>query len=296
MTIFSQHLHPTVTAWEHDRSQTVGASEVGACARQVWYRKAGVVEEGVQRWGFAERGKHVERWVYARLNAAGIRLRHKQRTLIDHPLSATLDGMRGKTVVDIKSFDPRKREIVEPKHLMQVQVQIGLTDARDGVLLYVNASDYQDVREHAVARDRSAYLALRDRATMILTSPTAPDREGKIAGGDECKLCPFWNACLGAPIEDRGKLSEADTAAVAALRDEIKTCEVAVRSTEKSATAAKERIREILRAADVRRAPGLARISRSQRTALDQDAMERAGIDLAPFRKPGTVTETVTVE
>lgn len=294
--MLAEHLTPRVTAWEHDRSKTVGASEIGCCARMVWYRKAGVAEEGEQGWGFGERGKHVEQWVYDRLKAAKIRLRRKQQTLINDYLSATLDGMRGKTVVDIKSFDPRKREIVEPKHLMQVQAQIGLADADAGLLLYVNASDYQDAREHPVERDAAAYEALHDRARFIMTSPVEPPREGKIAGGDECRLCPFQTACLGTPIEDRGRLNEADTAAVTAARLAIQQAQDAVDHAEGRIAAQKERIREILRAADVRRAPGLARISRSQRTTLDQEAMAKDGIDLSKYRKSGQETETVTVE
>lgn len=294
--MLAEHLTPRVTVWEHDRSKTVGASEIGACARMVWYRKNGIAEEAEASWGFGERGKHVEQWVYDRLKAAKIRLRRKQQTLISGHLSATLDGMLGKTVIDIKSFDPRKREVVEQKHLMQVQAQIGLADADAGLLLYVNASDYQDARERPVERDMTAYQTLQDRARYIMTSPVEPPREGKIAGGDECRLCPFQAACLGAPIEDKGKLNEADTAAVAAARLMIQQAETAKADADGRIAAMKEQIREILRAADVRRAPGLARISRSQRTTLDQEAMERAGIDLAPFRKSGRETETVTVE
>ena len=294
--MLAEHIRPTITTWAHNRSLTVGASEIGACARQTWFRKNGVAEERELGWGFGERGKHVERWVYERLRDAGFRLRWKQKTLIDPPLSATLDGMHGKTVVDIKSFDPWKKNVVEPRHLMQVQAQIGLAKAQDGILLYVNASDFQDIREHAVARDMDAYRTLRERARYIMTTTEPPPREGHLAGGKECSHCPFQTTCLGAPIADTGALSEADTAAVAAARLAIQQAETAKADAEGRITAHKEIIREILRKADVRRAPGLARISRSQRTTLDQDAAERAGIDLAPFRKPGRETEQVTVE
>jgi hypothetical protein len=117
-----------------------------------------------------------------------------------------------------------------------------------------------------------------------------------MAGGKECRMCLFQTACLGKPIEDRGKLSETDTAAVAAARLAIQQCETAAADAEGRIRHFKEQIREILRAADVRRAPELARISRSQRTSLDQAAMERDGIDLTPYRKLGRETEQVTVE
>lgn len=295
-TIFAQHLRPRVTVFSHNRSLTVGASEIGACARQVWMRKNGVAEEGEQGWGYGERGKHVERWVYDALDRAGVPLIDRQTLFASGNLSATLDGRVGDVVVDIKSFDPYKKNVVEPKHLMQVQVQIGLTGASRGVLLYVNASNYQDTREHVVEPDPVAYAAAKARATYIMTTTEPPPREGHLTGGNECRLCPYQTACLGAPIQDKGKLGEADMAAVAAEREVVKAHEELAGAAGRVTAAAKERIREILRRADARRAPGLARISRSSRTTLDQGAMERDGIDLSKYRKPTRETEQVTVE
>jgi CRISPR/Cas system-associated exonuclease Cas4 (RecB family) len=295
--MLSEHIKPAVKTWEHDRSKTVGASEIGACARQTWFRKQGVAEEREQPWGFMERGNHVEAWVYARLTAAKIRLKWKQKTLSQGHLSATLDGMRGEVVVDIKSFDPRKSEIVEHKHLMQVQAQIALTGATSGLLLYVNASDYSDMREVPVPRDPAAFTTLQARAEAIINGPM-PAAEGRITGGNECTQCPFQTACLGAPIMDTGKqLSEADTAAVAGL---VKTARfqknVLIKAGEMELAKTKEAIRDILRAADVRRAPGLARVSRSARSTLDTEALEASGFDLSPYRKAGRETESVTIE
>jgi CRISPR/Cas system-associated exonuclease Cas4 (RecB family) len=302
MTIFAQHLRPTVTVWKHDRSKTVGASEIGACARQTWMVKNGVAEEGERNWGFGERGHVIEDWAFRTWRHNGIKFRNRQYTIENGHLSATLDGVRMPRCADTKSFDPRKNEIVEPKHVWQVQVQIGLWNdkfkakLKEGVLVYINASDFQDRRELVVQPDTTAYAAAHERAKYIMTTKEPPPREGHMAGGKECRMCLFQTACLGKPIEDRGKLSETDTAAVAAARLAIQQCETAAADAEGRIRHFKEQIREILRAADVRRAPELARISRSQRTSLDQAAMERDGIDLTPYRKLGRETEQVTVE
>jgi hypothetical protein len=124
--------------------------------------------------------------------------------------------------------------------------------------------------------------------------PPAP--EGRIAGGDECQWCPFQVACLGAPIEDKGKLDEEAKAVLAKARGMVKFEEEEAKAHTTIANTFREQIRDILRAADVRRAPGIARISRRQNSSLDTEAMERDGIDLTPYRKPGRVSETVTVE
>lgn len=302
--MLAEHLTAESRPWAHDRGNTVGASEVGMCARQVWLRKNGVAPERIENWGFSERGHVVEAWVVRRLRSAGIRLSRKQHTLSRGFLSATVDAIYKNTCVDVKSFDPRKTEIVQPKHLLQVQVQIGLWNEvgrrriKDGLLLYVNASDFQDVREHRVERNPDLYAAMHERARTIMSAASHQDLapEGRIAGGKECSLCPFQTACLGAPIEDKGHLSDEDRAAIETARHEIKRTDADIAERERISAAAKERIRNVLRAADVRRAPGLARIARNSRSSVDHEAMKRDGIDVDRYRKPGRESETVTLE
>lgn len=276
-----------------DRADTVGASEIGACARQVWFRKHGQAPEREEGWGFGERGHVVEAWAIERLRAAGAAIEEVQRRVVKGFLSCTVDLVFQGEPVDIKSIDPRLNRIPKPQHIMQSQVQSGLWGAERGHLLYINASDYSDIREVAVPAVDIAPLEARARA--IMTGPMPPP-EGRIAGGDECQWCVFQTACLGKPIADLGTLSEGDSNAVRLAALEAKTQEEQAEHHKQLAANARELIRDVLRAADVRRAPGLARIARAQRTTLDQEAMERAGIDLAPYRKPGRVSETVTLE
>jgi hypothetical protein len=298
-----EHLRPTETVFAHDRANTVGASEIGACARQTWFKKNGVAGgEAADGWGFRERGKHVEAWVYARLRAAGVRLQHKQRTLTSGYLSATLDGFWRGLCVDVKSVDPRKREIVEPKHVLQVKVQIGLwnetrrTKAKGGLLLYVDASDYANLREFPVEPDPDAYAAAHERARRIMGEhdPMALPAEGRIAGGRECERCPFQVACLGAPIEDKGRLTSEERERLEVLRSCVSIEEKQIAAAEAGIARLRETAREILRGADVRRVPGVCSVKRSSRTSLDTEALTRDGIDLDKYRKPGKVTETVS--
>lgn len=288
--MLAELIAPTPRPLGDDRADTVGASEIGACARQVWFRKRGQASEREEGWGFAERGHVVEAWVLSRLGDA---VQNVQRRIVRGFLSCTVDLTFDNEPVDIKSFDPRKTRVPEPKHIIQSQVQSGLWGALRGHLLQVNASDYSDIRELAVPAVDIAPLETRARA--IMTGPM-PAPEGRITGGDECQYCVFQIACLGAPIEDKGHLRNEDRTAIEEARARARLEAEQAATHEALANQARERIRDILRAADVRRAPGLARIARSQRSTLDQEAMERAGIDLAPYRKPGRVSETVTLE
>ena len=93
-------------AWANDRSQTVGASEIGQCARKTYFAK----NEGDQvygssrdeayddRWGAKVRGSTYEDhfWYPAMRAHFGDRLLFAgpdQRTLVNGFLSATPDGL-----------------------------------------------------------------------------------------------------------------------------------------------------------------------------------------------------------
>jgi hypothetical protein len=63
---FDMFVASTGKTWAHDRSQTVGASEVWACLRSVWYEKRGAEfgiepdEQDAGNWGAMERGNLIE--------------------------------------------------------------------------------------------------------------------------------------------------------------------------------------------------------------------------------------------
>jgi hypothetical protein len=290
--MLKEHITPTHRPMG-DRSQTVGASEIGQCARSVWFRKRGQEPEREDGWGFRERGHVIEAWVMDRLAAAGVPVENVQRQLVQGHLSCTVDLVLNGEPIDLKSIDPRATKLPKPAHVLQSQVQSALWGAERGWLVYVDASDFSSIREFAIpAVD---ITPLHERATAIMTGDM-PLPEGRITGGDECQWCPFQTACLGAPIEDKGHLSDEDKQSLELAVATVKRAEDAKKEQEVVAAASRELIREILRAADVRRAPGLARIARSARTSLDTEAMERDGLDLSKYRKPGRVSETVTVE
>lgn len=89
-------------AWAHDRSQTLGASEVGQCARRVfWLKNEGDAGYGVPRdpgfkdgWGARVRGSVMEDhfWYPAMKATFGDRLKFAgpvQKTFVSGFLSAT---------------------------------------------------------------------------------------------------------------------------------------------------------------------------------------------------------------
>lgn len=197
-----------------DRTDTVGSSEIGLCARRVCYEKhqgevmAGVpvpirIEDG---WGAAARGTVMENsfWYPALRARFGDDLLYAgpdQRTLKKGKLSSTPDGLlvrqpagllrhlgvktigRDRSVlVECKTIDPRVnlRE-AKRENVFQVQVQMGLV--RDlthhrpeyALVSYVDASFWDDVEEYAIRFDPGVYESAHARARTILGTDDARD-------------------------------------------------------------------------------------------------------------------------
>lgn len=216
--------------WAHDRTQTIGSSEIGQCSRRIKYIKSGHRQdiEYVPRWGAAERGNLFENflWEPALRKRYGDKLLlagKEQKTFIGKYLSATPDGMlidqprnmlkylgvkdigvSSCLMIECKTIDPRVN-LSEAKHtnVMQTQVQMGLVREQTqhkpnyAVLSYANASFIDDITEFAVEFDQGIYDKAKERARTILEAkePGELRPEGWIAGGKECEHCPFSRAC-----------------------------------------------------------------------------------------------------
>lgn len=190
----------------HDRSQTVGASEVGGCLRKLVYSKHGVEqdEDFVQDLGAAERGNIIETW-FEDLVQKGlpsdvelIWSGSDQQTLVHGKQSATPDGLLvsrdplqqfeyqldTQTIhtnclyFEIKSIDPRPFDnLSEPKdqHRLQCHQGMHLTYITTGgkyapkyaVIAYVNASFVNQIKFFLIERDADLALSLERRANSV---------------------------------------------------------------------------------------------------------------------------------
>jgi hypothetical protein len=223
----NEYVAPKV--WKHDRTKTIGSSEVGGCIRRTWYTKHVTAHDAdhAPSWGAAERGNLFEAhlWEPALRKKYGKNLLYAgkdQQTFIDGELSATPDGLLINAPRDIllkkhgiknignclslecKTIDPRVN-LGEAKHqnIMQVQVSMGVIRAKTShkpthaLLSYANASFYDIVTEFVVEFDKKAYDVAKRRADMIYRAKVATDLkpEGYIKGGKECDHCPWVKAC-----------------------------------------------------------------------------------------------------
>lgn len=215
--------------WEHDRTKTIGSSEIGGCIRRTWYIKNSKDHDlsHVARWGAAERGNLFENhlWEPALRKKFGKKLMYSgpdQKTFVDGELSATPDGLligaardslKHLGIKDIggnclslecKTIDPRVN-LIEAKHqnMMQVQVAMGIIRAKTvhkpnyALISYANASFLDDITEFAIPFEENLYAAAKTRAAQIYKAKDAKELkpEGYIKGGKECDHCPFQEAC-----------------------------------------------------------------------------------------------------
>ena len=231
--VFDTYVENNQKEWEHDRSKTVGASEIFKCLRQVGYEKR-AEEFGIEPdedyeggWGALIRGDLIENFFVEpaikgflpdgmKLLMAG----SKQKTLVSGKNSATPDGLIVNCPADvlkdygvddiesdcialeIKSIDPRSTlEEEKALHRGQAQVQMGLFrkltkyKPNYSIILYVNASFLDDITIFVVKYDPKVMKVARQRAPMVweVDDPMELPPEGKFDGG--CQYCRWTKAC-----------------------------------------------------------------------------------------------------
>lgn len=322
--------------WDHDRSKTIGGSEIGGCARAVWHSKA-----EPEQWdgnGYTARGHAVESWfadpagVFERLQSALIVAGHdawftatgdKQQTLIDehYRASVTPDGffyLDGETIyLEIKSIDPRVSLKGEPRRKHVTQVQWGLELAHRcghskpsrAWLVYINASDFADITVFDIPRDPIVGAELLKRATRIHRASKATDLqpEGLSAGGSECANCRLKSFCKEERAADIAALEperkQLDQDLLESL-DDMARARVTAMITEAEAKAEKERLADLIRVllednntAAVETPSFKIRYSVTKgRQTFDRAAAEADGLNLAPYMRTSNGAPRLTIK
>jgi hypothetical protein len=311
---------------EHRRSY-MNASEADTCIRKQWYSKHQPELATEQSWGYARRGRGIEAYMVASLRAANVDLRladREQESVYSdkHKISATPDGVivdhenEMLIGVEFKSLDPRANRGTLPKkaHLTQLQIGMALLDLvkediglpdwpwSHGLVVYTDASNWDDIEEFRVPYREATLDDLADRAAKILCTrnPSRLPREGRLAGGYECKTqCPFKDAC-GVDVPDdraaRGNRgSRLDDWVARYMNAKAQQDDIKAQQDE-----AAEHIKEELRARNVTsigvgdRHVTLTRVA--GRRNLDRKLVEAAGIDLTPYEKIGAPSERLVVK
>lgn len=227
--IITKHMEAQQKIFKN-RHLTVGASEIGRCARQTWYVKHHPAAQALDEisYGAIHRGNMLENHLLVpalrRHFGGDILFSGKdQKTFIDGDNSATPDGLLinqpanllaefgikdiGKNrcvLIEAKSIDPRiTLRAPKPEHARQALQQLGVVRAATEwkpehcLIVYINASFHDDITEFVVSWDERKYELQKKRAAEILSATTARSMqpEGWIKGGKECDHCGFSSSC-----------------------------------------------------------------------------------------------------
>lgn len=322
---FNSFIDSTKKQWAHDRTKTLGGSEVFGCIRKAWYSRHETPKDPdyKESWGATRRGDLIENYhvVPAMQHAAetgGFKIDYvggDQQTLFCDgvPMSVTPDGLihglprnwlqrygipdikSDCVMFEIKSIDPRV-DLSEEKaiHHGQTQIQMGLVRENTkfrphyAVILYVNASFFDDMNVFVVEWDEKKYEVAKLRARTAYEAPNAENliREGQIDGS--CTYCPFKGACLATtlkafPKDEEGKGKKAKQSpqehvdAVADLVALAHKARIAKKKAEKTDALIKEQIKGKLTELQTRRVKdgewSLSYSMQSGRATIDKDKM-----------------------
>jgi len=309
----------------YDRALTCGASEVFSCPRRVAYLKQGVPEDVdfVPSWGFSERGNNIEPWMASAINESlptnyiFTSWGTGQVTLSIDELSCTPDGVLHSPsgaiqVVEIKSIDPRyKGELPKDAHILQVQVQLGLmtkmretngdSPVNSALLIYVNASDYSDIKIFDIDRDPAIFNTAKTRAKKVFNEdPDTLSAEGKYLG--ECDYCAYTEKCGESITKSMPKgdsISEEQEEVLSKLVSEKDEIDTEHKNFKRKLEEKSEEIRTYLRNENIKKVNtdgfSVSYSTMAGRKKLDFDAIESAGIDLSEFYvtgKPSQILRT----
>ena len=316
-----------------DRTKQMNASEAMSCIRKQWFSKNGF-DAGVQDWGYARRGTHMEKYFVSMMedhianSDVAMSLSYvgdQQISLLckETKISATPDGVlniiMGKTeenlALEFKSIDPRTNKTKLPKenHVTQLKISMALLNQeiaggmmdtvvpiKRGLLIYMDASNYNDIVQFEITCDDQILNKLAPRASKVLRTSNVEnlDREGK-SNGRECKQCPYTEPCgvaIAAPVVGRANrnsnLDEAVNRYLGLKQQED------ILKEDKAHTS--EEIKQELVARNVSElVVGSARVALkivNGRRSLNRKLVEQAGLDLSQFETLGAPSERLEVK
>ena len=307
--------------FKYDRKAYLNASEAMTCIRKQWYSKHTPELQEPQQWGYARRGIHGEKYLVESLLASNVPLIHaypEQWSMQDEKrkISCTPDGfimyddeMLG---IEFKTIDPRTNlsNLPKPAHVAQLQICMEMIDQNvdhsmpfeKGLLVYMDASNFDKIIQFTIDRDYGILDRMKKRSNKVLNSddPSSLEREGKAAGGKECKtMCGFADVCgvkvtgRGKPKANRGSNVDGDAKRYVEIKDEIDV----LRGEQDNL---KEDIKVELQSRDTLSVMvgdiQVELFTVKGRASLDKKAVKAAGIDLSPFEKVGASSERLTVK
>lgn len=295
------------------RKAYINASEAGRCVRYQYFLKR--EESPIKTNGFMKRGHVGEEYIIKCLKQAGAKLKYvgeKQQTITDenNKISGTPDGyiwLNDEWVsLEIKTLDPRTNKLKLPntKHIHQLQICMELAHLQPhnvkkqypkpkyGILIYIDASDFDDIDIFLVNRNRGVYEDCIKRTGPVLNGSIGDlNREGRFTG--ECSEndgCPYSGPC---GITNVNTTPE-NNIGLEKLKEILRAYDQAKEQSDsiaKQLATYKEFVIQYMEQRDVKRlkttSHDLSLIYQSGGTTYDTKSMLTDGLDIDRYKKTG---------
>lgn len=310
-----------------ERAKWLNASEAGTCIRKQWYAAHQPETADRDERGYARRGHAGEVYMVNALRAANVPLLFagEDQVNLQDPSSRSsgtpdgvLDWDKAWEPLDLKTKDPRFNMSNLPKthHVVQMKINMELIRKHllpDGValkggwLIYMDASNFDDITQFWIEAEPGfleAYAEKRARKKLRTKNVDRLDREGKTAGGKECRNeCDFRIVCGVTEVEAsprrRGNRGSKFEGIVMDYAD--------ADTKEKAGKDRKTELKEMILAELKRKKTdeivvGDFTVSVTRRASSSFDkkgafaAAEKKGLDLSAFNKPGAGSVSLSVK
>jgi len=305
-----------------DRTQYIGASEVGSCLRRVVSSKLYPEPLDLASMGRMLAGRAMENEVVqlVRLALNG-RLRNTGRVQLDlhhptlpfhaHPdgrIIGGFDGLDGDGVLEVKTasastFKRYQSDGLPQNYLDQVQAQMGLSGLTWALVVLVSRENLAEMATFIIRFDHRHYARLEERATRamrVMTScvetyniqndlPGEPDR-------GFCHTCPYSANCdvFQAQREagKRGEIPEVTRLQLECQLEELAELESIAEPAQERITELRDQVKVALQMSGANKVlleNGIVQMVDSSRTSFDSKALQRDAPDMyAHFQKTST--------
>jgi len=292
-----------------DRTQYIGASEVGSCLRRVVLSKLNPEPFDPASMGRMLAGRALENEVVqlvrialnGRLRNTGrvqLELKHPTLPFHAHPDGRIIGGFKdleGDGVLEVKTASAatlkRYSESGLPsQYLDQVQSQMGLAHLTWGLVVLVSRENLAEMATFTIRFDPSHYAWLEDRAELAASALRDKNTYEELHGEPErgfCHTCPYSGNCgiyqAQREAGQRGEIPEVTRLQLDCQIEELAELESLTGPMQERVTELRDQVKSVLLRTGANKIvleSGTVQIVESSRTSFDSKTLLRESPDL----------------
>jgi len=292
-----------------DRSQYIGASEIGSCLRRVVFSKLNPEPFDLASMGRMIAGKAMENEVVQLVRIAlNGRLRNTGRVQLDlchptlpfhaHPdgrIVGGFDGLEGDGVLEVKTagaatFRRYQSDGLPQNYLDQVQAQMGLSGLQWGLVVLVSRENLAEMTTFTVRFDAERFSSLEARAALAIIALVNNNILTELYGEPDrgyCHTCPYSDQCAAYQAQReagiRGKIPDVTRLQLECQLEELASLESIAEPAQERISELRDQVKVALQMSGANKVlleNGIVQIVESSRTSFDSKSLQREAPDV----------------